>query len=127
MFQQVIAKNMISALPGVPADNPGWSQTLLSNFLITGEHTQGKATVIEVMQRKGQEPPRHCHPETDETFYVIEGELTFSVAGETISAPAGTTVFIERGKEHSFTVETETANTLILLMPAPTEKVQAQA
>jgi quercetin dioxygenase-like cupin family protein len=72
---------------------------------------------MEAVQVKGNEPPYHSHPEADETFYVINGKLTFFIAGETVSAPAGATVFIERGKKYSFTVETETANTLILLTP----------
>jgi quercetin dioxygenase-like cupin family protein len=127
MFQQLISKNGLSAVLGAGADNPDWSQTPLASFLITGEATQGKAALLEMVQRKGQEPPYHSHPETDETYYVIEGELTFSIDGETISAPAGATVFIERGKMHSFTVETEIANMLILVMPAPAEKSQAQA
>jgi quercetin dioxygenase-like cupin family protein len=127
MFSQANSNNGIAAVPNVGVDNSVWSQTPLANFVITGEATQGKAAVMEAVQRKGQEPPRHNHPETDETFYVIEGKMTFNVAGQTISAPAGTTVFIERGQEHSFVVETDTANTLILLIPAPTEKVQARA
>lgn len=127
MFQQLISKKGLSAGPGASADNQGWSQTPLASFLITGEATQGKAALLEIVQRKGQEPPYHSHPETDETYYVIEGELTFSVEGELISAPAGATVFIERGKIHSFAIETESANMLILVMPAPAEKLQAQA
>ena len=127
MFQQLISRNNLSAVPGAGADKSDWSQTPLATFLISGEATQGKAAVLETVQRKGQEPPYHSHPETDETYYVIEGELTFSVEGELISAPAGATVFIERGKLHSFTVETESANMLILVMPAPAEKSQVRA
>ena len=122
MFQQLISKNGLSTGPGAGADKPSWPQTPLATFLISGEATQGKAAVLETVQRKGQEPPYHSHPETDETYHVIEGELTFSVDGKLIPAPAGTTVFIEQGKIHSFTVETESANMLILVMPAPAGK-----
>ena len=127
MFSLENSNDIIAAIEEKGQDTLVWVQTPLSNFLIRSEATQGKAAVMEAVQVKGNEPPRHSHPETDETFYVIEGKLTFSIAGETISAPAGTTVFIERGKEYSFTVETETANTLILLLPAVTEKVQISA
>lgn len=115
MFQQATTKNGISALSGVGTDYSVWKQTPLASFVITSEDTHGKAAVMEAVQRKGAEPPYHRHPETDETVYVIEGKMTFYVDGEQIPAPAGTTVFIERGKEHSFVVETEMANTLILL------------
>jgi quercetin dioxygenase-like cupin family protein len=124
MFQQTTSKNGSSVVPGLEVNSSAWSQTPLASFIIPGEATQGKAAVMEAVQRKGDEPPAHSHPETDETYYVIEGQLTFTVAGKTISAPAGASVFIERGQEHSFVVETDTANTLVLLLPAPTESVQ---
>jgi len=124
MFQQTNSKNGVSGVSGVNVTTSAWSQTPLASFIISGEATQGKAAVMEAVQRKGDEPPAHSHPETDETYYVIEGQLTFTVAGKTISAPAGTSIFIKRGQEHSFVVETETANTLVLLLPAPAESVQ---
>lgn len=127
MFLQVQSNSGITAAANVGENNRAWSQTPLTSLVISGRTTRGKAALMEAVQKKGQEPPRHRHPETDETFYVIEGQMTFSVEGETISAPAGTCIFIERGQEHSFTVETETAHTLILVMPAPAEKVPARA
>jgi quercetin dioxygenase-like cupin family protein len=102
-------------------DGSFWSEGPRSSFLISGEDTHGQAALIEAVHRQGQEPPAHVHPVTDEIFYVMEGEMTFYVDGESISAPAGTTVFIGRGKEHSFQVETTTANTLTLLIPAVTQ------
>jgi quercetin dioxygenase-like cupin family protein len=127
MFSPENSNDMIAPLVQNDGDMGGWVQTPLSNFLIAGEDTQGKAARIEAVQVKGLEPPYHSHPEANETFYVINGKLTFFIAGETISAPAGTTVFIEQGKKYSFTVETETANTLILLTPAVSEKAQVRA
>ena len=113
MFQQEISTHT-----ALNVANTGWSQTQLSSFLITSEETQGKAALLEAVQTKGNEPPRHSHQDTNEAFYVIDGKMTFYVEGETIAAPAGTTVFIGRGQEHSFTVDTATANTLVLLTPA---------
>lgn len=127
MILQANSNEVLAAGPNAGEANPAWPQTSLASFVISGETTQGKAAVMEAVQRKGQEPPRHRHSEIDETFYVIEGKITFFVEGETISVPAGTSVFIERGKEHSFIVETETANTLILLTPAPAQKTQVRA
>lgn len=112
---------------GSAAAHRVWAQNSLAapipfaNFVISGEATQGRAALMEAIQHKGAEPPRHRHPETDEVFYVINGKMTFTVDGEVIPASAGTTVFIERAKEHTFVVETETAHTLVLLLPAPAE------
>ena len=49
--------------------------------------------------------------------------MTFSVDGQTIAAPAGSNVFINRGRAYSFAVKTETANTLILFSPAISQEV----
>ncbi len=115
MFQSQIAAQTIT--PAVSA-NPGWSQTAMTSVLMGREQTRGKATLMEAIQLRGSEPGLHAHQSADEIYYVIEGKMTFQVAGETIAAPAGTSVFIGRGQEHTFTVDTATANTLILVTPA---------
>jgi quercetin dioxygenase-like cupin family protein len=98
-----------------------WSEGPRSSFLISGEDTHGQAALIEAVYQQGQEPPAHIHPVTDEIFYVMEGEMAFFLDGESISAPAGATVFIGRGKKHSFQVKSTTANVLVLLIPAVTQ------
>jgi mannose-6-phosphate isomerase-like protein (cupin superfamily) len=47
-------------------------------------------------------PPLHLHRTWDEAFYVLEGEMTFSIAGTTHTAPAGSFVFVPRGILHTF-------------------------
>ena len=42
---------------------------------------------------RGSGSPLHVHHSEDEWFYVLEGELTIWVAGQTIVAPAGSFVF----------------------------------
>jgi quercetin dioxygenase-like cupin family protein len=91
------------------------------SFLLTSEDTQGAFSLTRAIQRQRSEPPFHIHKNADETSYVVDGNLAFYVAGESLTAPAGTTVFVGRGQEHSFTVETATAETLILFTPAGTE------
>lgn len=45
-------------------------------------------------------PRPHLHRDHEETFYVLEGELTVQVEGETIQAGAGAFVVIPRGLVH---------------------------
>ena len=42
----------------------------------------------------------HVHREHDDVTFVIEGALTFDVAGETFEAPARTLVIVPRGLSH---------------------------
>jgi len=54
----------------------------------------------------------------DEWFYVIEGELEFWVAGQTIAAPAGSFVYGPRGMPHTFIVTSTQARFLLVAEPA---------
>jgi uncharacterized cupin superfamily protein len=67
---------------------------------------------------RGFGSPLHTHSREDEWFYVLEGELTFWVGGETTSAPAGSFVYGPRGIPHTFTVESEQARFLLVTEPA---------
>ena len=48
-------------------------------------------------------PGPHFHKEHVDSFYVLEGELEFTVEGNTIRAPARTYVAAPPGVVHSFT------------------------
>jgi quercetin dioxygenase-like cupin family protein len=67
--------------------------------------TAGALSVIEIVQRRGGEPPLHVHHREDEAFYLLEGEMTFHVGDERLRATAGSFVFLPRDVPHSFTVD----------------------
>ena len=46
--------------------------------------------------------PFHVHHADDEAWHVLEGNLRFRVGSETVDAPAGTTVFVEKGTPHAY-------------------------
>jgi quercetin dioxygenase-like cupin family protein len=95
----------------------GWLLTLLA----TGEDTRGQFALMEQTARKGNVPPRHIHHREDETFYVIEGEMTFSIGDRTIKATPGTMVFAPRDVAHSFTIDSEQVRILVQVTPAGAE------
>jgi mannose-6-phosphate isomerase-like protein (cupin superfamily) len=45
----------------------------------------------------------HLHKRHVDSFYVLEGELEFTVGGETVRAAPGTSVSVPPGVVHSFT------------------------
>nr|WP_245947398.1 cupin domain-containing protein [Jannaschia seohaensis] len=64
-------------------------------------------------------PPRHVHHAEDETFVILPGRCRIWSDGEERIASAGETVFIPRGKEHSFKVTGEApCRQLVILTPA---------
>jgi quercetin dioxygenase-like cupin family protein len=49
----------------------------------------------------------HVHDEEDDSFYILDGELTFLLGDEEVRAPAGTFVLIPPGVEHGFRNDTD--------------------
>jgi quercetin dioxygenase-like cupin family protein len=102
-------------------DRSVWYNGSLMTFLATGEETHGKFALIEAVSRKGNDPPPHIHRREEEIFYVLEGEVVFSIGDRTIKGTPGTMIFLPRDVRHSFTIESEQARMLILVTPAGLE------
>lgn len=64
-------------------------------------------------------PPLHMHANEDETFYILEGEVTFRAGDATIVARAGDTVFAPRGVPHTFKNRTPTPAHMLLMVTPP--------
>jgi quercetin dioxygenase-like cupin family protein len=95
--------------------------TLLT-ILATAEETNGAFGLVLATGRKGSGPPPHTHANEEETFYILEGEGTYHVGNKTINARAGTCIFLPRGIEHSFTIDSDTATVLNLITPGGFER-----
>lgn len=84
----------------------------------TGPQTVGRLAVIEDLARQGGGTPVHRHREDEESFYVLEGEMTFWLGDDApMHAVPGTFVHIPGGVAHAFRVDSETARYLIVTTP----------
>lgn len=93
-------------------------------FLATGEDTNGKYALFEAIVPPGGGPPPHVHSREEEGFYVLEGEITFTINGERVLATAGTFANMPIGTPHSFKNEsTKPAKMLISVAPAGLERM----
>jgi quercetin dioxygenase-like cupin family protein len=93
-------------------------------FLATGEDTSGKYALFEALVGPGGGPPPHVHSREEEGFYVLEGEITFTINGERVVATAGRFANMPVGTPHSFKNESnKPAKMLILVAPAGLEKM----
>jgi quercetin dioxygenase-like cupin family protein len=99
-----------------------WSLGCLFTVLADSEETGGRFALIESLSPKGAEPPRHIHSREDETFYVLEGQITFYVGEETYEASPGAFVCAPRGVPHSYTFETDVIRMLVLVAPGGFEE-----
>lgn len=93
-------------------------------FLATGEDTNGKYAMWEAIVPPGGGPPSHVHSREEEGFFVLEGEITFTVNGERIVAKAGTFANMPVGTPHSFKNESDRpAKMLLSVAPAGLEQM----
>src|SRR4028118_2088728 len=66
-----------------------WFLGTLVIMKATGEQTGGAFGLIDNLMPAGFASPYHMHRNEDESFYVVEGELTFYVGEESVKAEAG--------------------------------------
>lgn len=93
-------------------------------FLATGEETDGKYAMFEAIVPPGGGPPPHIHSREEESFLILEGEITFTVGENQIVATAGTFANMPVGSLHSFKNATDkTARMIISIAPAGLEKM----
>jgi quercetin dioxygenase-like cupin family protein len=96
-----------------------WFFGMLVTMKATAEQTGGEFLLIEELAPRGTATPLHVHPTDDESFYILEGEMTFYLEdGQPIPASAGSFVHIPKGYvPHAFQVDSETARFLVLTRP----------
>ncbi|HWG41238.1 MAG TPA: quercetin 2,3-dioxygenase [Gemmataceae bacterium] len=93
-------------------------------FLATGDDTNGKYALFEALVGPGGGPSPHVHSREEEGFYVLEGEITFTINGERVVATAGMFANMPVGTPHSFKNESnKPARMLISVAPAGLEKM----
>jgi quercetin dioxygenase-like cupin family protein len=127
----------LGAEPSVVTDGENlWFLGTLARMKLEGRQTAGRFALWEGVFPRGAAPPLHSHPQ-DETFFVIEGEVTaWLVEPELIddqSAPPdwvttrgrrcgpGAVTFAPAGAPHTFRVESDTARMVFLSVPAGIE------
>jgi mannose-6-phosphate isomerase-like protein (cupin superfamily) len=100
-----------------------WFLGTLFEVKATGVETGGSFSLIEELNPPGDGPPLHIHHNEDETFYILEGEVTFICGEKTIRATPGSYVYAPRGIPHTYRVEgTQPARMLTMMVPAGVEQ-----
>ncbi len=79
--------------------------------------------LMELVGSPGVEPPMHVHRNEDEWYYLLDGQVSFHVGGETHRGDPGSLVFFPRAVPHTFTIESPTARMLLLNAPGGFERM----
>jgi mannose-6-phosphate isomerase-like protein (cupin superfamily) len=89
---------------------------------IDGEQTGEAYNLVELSARSGDMPPLHVHHRDDETFYVLEGEMTLFLGDRLIAVSHGQAALAPRDVPHTYRVESEQARWLVIKSPAGFER-----
>jgi quercetin dioxygenase-like cupin family protein len=95
-----------------------WFSGGLLTYKATGDQTGGLLAIAEVVAPEGTGSPMHLHHHEDEAWYIIDGEVAFSLGETRHLAGPGSFVFGPRGVEHRFEVTSAQARFLLFVTPA---------
>jgi len=98
-------------------ENSYWYIGHLMSVMLNSSQTDGRFALLRATERRGLEPPPHTHTREDEAFLILEGEAIYTAADQTFHAKAGDVMFLPKNIQHSFKIQTETLETLMLLTP----------
>ena len=102
-----------------PDSAPGfWQLGNLWRIMASGHLTGNSLCLIDqLVTPEGGGPGAHLHP-SDEGLYVVSGHCTFNAGGVSVSAAAGSLVFVPRFTEHAFTVDAPGTQLLNFYLPS---------
>ncbi len=89
-----------------------WVLGSLVNARATTTDTGGLFELLEYTGREGDAAPFHTHAEESESFYVLDGRITFFVGDREIEAMPGSFTFVPSGERHAFRIESSEATFL---------------
>src|SRR5437667_3536078 len=107
--------------PGPGGGGALWFNGGLGVLRVTGDQTDGRYALMELLAPKGFASPLHMHRKEDELFVVLSGEVRVQHGEAVIEAVAGSVVYGPRDVAHAFHVDSAVARLLLFFGPAGVE------
>ena len=106
------------------AIGPRWFFANLVRVRLSQGAARGAMSIVELVGPTGDMPPLHLHRTDDEAWYVLEGEMSFSVGdARPIRVSAGGLAYGPKGVPHTYRVESSTpARWLAVCTPGDFER-----
>ena len=100
-----------------------WWKTGRVTVKVAGTETGNAFSQIEVDDPRAGGAPLHVHHNEDETFFILEGDVTFLIGDERVDVGAGDFLFGPRDVPHTYVVRSERARMLVTTSPAGVEQL----
>jgi mannose-6-phosphate isomerase-like protein (cupin superfamily) len=104
-----------------------WMFDALDTIKADAERTGGGLTVVEFLDFEGSSVPLHVKERWDTGFYILVGEYSFVIAGETVAASLGSWVYVPREVPHAWRCESAEGRLLSVTVPGGFEGFYRQA
>jgi quercetin dioxygenase-like cupin family protein len=116
---------MSNAIPVIRQDGEGerfwFAGGGIHTWKVSAEESGGAFLLFEMSLSRGKATPLHIHPNEDEMFYVLEGEILVHIDGTEYRVGPGGLAMAPRGVPHAFLVNSETARVLCFETPGSAE------
>ncbi len=102
----------VSTTPIIQAMNQGralWHLGALLQFKALINETDRQFWALEGLADRHMAVPLHAHSREDELWYVLEGQINFTVGDKNYNAGPGSFAYIPRGVAHTFQITSNTA------------------
>lgn len=100
-----------------------WWFAALAEIKLTAEQTGGLLSILEITEPPGAEAPLHVHHREDETFWILDGDISIEVGDTTLQLSAGDVAFGPRGVPHRYTVGDTGCRMLFIMTPGGFEQL----
>ena len=94
-----------------------WNFGTYWRLLSTTAGSEGRSVTFDELVPHGVVAPPHVHDTEEEAFFVLEGDLEFTLGEQQIAAPPGTYIYIPPGVRHAFTCHSEVGRVYNTLTP----------
>ncbi len=106
----MIANSQVKpSVVGKGQGRPLWHLGALITFKALGSETEGRYWALEGLADRNMAVPLHVHSREDEFWYILEGEIRFTIGDETVTGGPGTFAYIPKDVPHTFQILTGTA------------------
>jgi quercetin dioxygenase-like cupin family protein len=89
----------------------------LAEIKLTADETGGLLSIVEVTEPPNAQAPWHVHHREDETFWILDGDVTLEVGDAAIEAHTGDLAFGPRGVPHRYVVGDAGCRMLFIMTP----------
>ncbi len=106
----------------VDEGDPFWYDGGLMTMKARPPQTGGSISIVEVWVPQAKATPLHLHPDSEETIFVLDGEISLHVDGTNHDFTTGATWTILRGTPHAFAVRSPESHLLVMFTPGGGEE-----